>query len=161
MSFAPLVGLAYPTNGNVYPGIWVGVTNSKQEGGHKVAASLGADSVLELSFVAPPTLPSGTGKLVLLLKANATSGSVKINPGWVSLDPAAGDNRDTATFNAEGTQTVTWSAGDADDYKELKVTLDADTLVGGEVVCVELTFETASWSLATELFFLDPFIIWE
>jgi hypothetical protein len=131
----------------VFPNIHVGAgANSKHEEGLGVEASLGADSIWRLRFLMPPTLPSGTGKLRLLALANATSGAAKVNPKWASV--AVEEDPSSATLQAETVQTLTWGAGDNDQYKELKVTLDADTLVAGEVVVMDLTFETSSWTLA-------------
>lgn len=139
---------AFPvTAGRVFPNIHVGAgANSKHEEGLGVEASLGADSIWRLRFLMPPTLPSGTGKLRLLALANATSGAAKVNPKWASV--AVEEDPSSATLQAETVQTLTWGAGDNDQYKELKVTLDADTLVAGEVVVMDLTFETSSWTLA-------------
>ena len=140
---------AYPaTVVNTFPNIHVGAgSNSKYDEGLGVAASIGADSTWALRFKMPPTLPSGTGKLLLWALANATSGSAKVNPKWASV--AAEEDPSSATLNAEGTSTLTWSTGDNDQYKELKITLDADTLVAGEMVVMNLVFETTSWTLAT------------
>jgi len=151
---------AYPvTAGRVFPNFHVGAgANSKHEEGMGVEASVGADSVWRLRFQMPPTLPSGTGKLRLLALANATSGNAKVNPKWVSV--AAEENPSSATPVAETVQTVTWGAGDNDQYKELKVTLDADTLVAGEIVVMDLVFETASWTLAAVSTWIAS-IIWE
>ena len=123
-----------------------------------VQARVGADSTWKLRFMMPPSLPTGTGKLVLHAMAAATSGDAKVNPKWVSV--AAEEDLDGASVNAEGTSTVTWSAGDSDVIKETKVTLDADTLVAGEVVAMDLVFETTSWTLAS-ISTWQAFIIWE
>ena len=151
---------AYPvTAGNVFPNFHVGAgANSKHDEGMCVAASIAADSTWRLRFQMPPTLPSGTGKLRLLALANATSGAAKVNPKWVSV--AVEENPSSATPVAETVQTVTWAAGDNDQYKELKVTLDADTLVAGEIVVMDLVFETASWTLASVSTWVAS-IIWE
>lgn len=138
----------YPvTAGRVFPNFHVGAgANSKHDEGMGVEASVGADSTWRLRFQMPPTLPTGTGKLRLLALANATSGNAMVNPKWASV--AVEESPSGATPVAETVQTVTWGAGDNDQYKELKVTLDADTLVAGEVVVMDLVFETASWTLA-------------
>jgi len=139
----------YPvTAGNVFPNFHVGAgANSKQDEGLGVAASIAADSTWRLRFQMPPgSLPSGTFQLRCLALANATSGDAKVNPKWASV--AAGEDPSSATLQAEGTQTVTWAAGNADDYMELTVTLDADTAVAGEMIAMDLVFETASWTLA-------------
>jgi len=146
--------------GRLFQNFHVGAgANSKQDEGIGVAASLAADSVAELRFQMPPTsLPTGTGKLRLLALANATSGSAKVNVKWVSV--AVEEDPSAATPVAEGVATLTWGAGDNDQYKELKVTLDADTLVAGEYVVMRLTFETASWDLA-QVSTWQPSVIWE
>lgn len=146
------------TAGKVFPYPYVGATNARLEEMLGVMASLNGDAVYYLTFIMPPTLPTGTGKLRLLCRAAATSGAAKINPKWVSV--AAGENPDTMTLIAEGTSTLTWAAGDDDDYKELSVVLDADTLVASEMVVMALTFETSGWTLAAKLGVL-PVIIWE
>lgn len=150
---------AFPvdTAGRLFPNFYVGGgANSKQDGGMGVEASLDADAIWRLRFQCPPTLPTGTGKLMLRALANATSGAAKVNPKWASV--AASESPSAATLNAEGTTTVTWTAVDV--YMETKVTLDADTLVGGEVVVMDLTFETSSWTLA-QVSTWQVYILWE
>lgn len=152
---------AFPvTAGRVFPNVHVGAgANSKHDEGLGVEASLGADAIWRLRFQMPPTtLPTGTGKLRLLALANATSGAAKVNPKWVSV--AVEEDPSGATPVAETVQTVTWAAGDNDQYKELKVTLDADTLVASEVVVMDLVFETASWTLAAVSTW-QASVIWE
>jgi hypothetical protein len=150
---------AYPVSSRVFPNFHVGAgANSKHDEGLGVEASLGADAIWRLRFQLPPTLPTGTGKLRLLALANATSNAAKVNPKWASV--AVEESPSGAALNAEGTGTVTWGAGDNDQYKELKVDLDADTLVAGEEVVMDLTFETASWTLAQVSTWIAS-IIWE
>lgn len=158
-------GLVFPhsavpvTVGRVFPNIHIGAgANSKHDEGLGVEASVGADSTWRLRFQMPTTLPSGTIKLKLLALANATTGVAKVNPKWVSV--AAEEDPSSATLNAEGTSTVTWSTGDNDQYKELKVTLDADTVVAGETIVMDLVFETTSWTLAQVSTWIAS-IIWE
>lgn len=127
-----------------------------QEEGLGVEASVGADSTWRLHFEMQPTLPTGTGKLRLRARANATSNVAKVNPKWASL----GNEEDEPGLNAEGVQTITWAAGDAHQRKEVLVTLDADTLVAGEIVIMDLVFETAAWTLAAISNWI-PSIIWE
>ena len=147
------------TADRVFPNFHVGAgANSKHDEGLGVEASVGADSTWRLRFQMPPSLPTGTGKLRLLALANATSGVAKVNPKWVSV--AVEEDPSGATLNAEGTSTVTWSTGDDDQYKELKVTLDADTLVASEEVVMDLVFETTSWTLAQVSTWIAS-IIWE
>ena len=151
---------AYPATSNrVFPNFHVGKgANSKRDEGLGVEASVGADSTWELRFQMPPTLPTGTGKLLLRALADATTGVSKVNPKWRSV-AAEEDPTDTA-LSAEGTTTTTWAAGDDDQYKEEKITLDADTLVASEVVVMDLVFETTSWTLA-KVSTWQAFIIWE
>lgn len=147
------------TADRVFPNFHVGAgANSKHDEGLGVEASVGADSTWRLRFQMPPSLPTGTGKLRLLALANATSGVAKVNPKWVSV--AVEEDPSGATLNAEGTSTVTWSTGDDDQYKELKVTLDAETLVASEEVVMDLVFETTSWTLAQVSTWIAS-IIWE
>lgn len=163
---------AYPvTTDRVFPNVHVSAgATSKHTEGLGVEASLGADSIWRLRFQCPPTLPSGTGKLALWLLANATSGVARINPKWAS--GAAGEDLaglslqaetvtpDGVTGAAGSGDTVTWGAGDNDQLILVKWTLNGDTLVGGEVVCMDLTFETSSWTLA-QILTVIPFLIWE
>lgn len=136
------------TSGRVFPNIHVGAgSGSKHEEGLGVEASVGADAIWRLRFQMPPgSLPSGTGKLHLVALANATTGNAKVNTKWASV--AAEEDASSATLNAEGTTTVSFGAGDNDQYKITDITLDADTLVAGEIVVLDLVFETASWTLA-------------
>ena len=78
--------------------------------------------------------------------------------GWVSV--AATESPDGAAKNAEGVEAFTWSAGQDNDYKETLVTLNADTVVAGEIISMELTFETSGWTLAQVSTWI-PSIVWE
>ena len=150
---------AYPTTSDAFPNIHVGAgANSKHDEGLGIVASLGANTIWRLRFQLPPTLPTGTGKLRLLALANATANAAKVNPKWASV--AVEESPSGAALNAEGTGTITWGAGDNDQYKELKITLDADTLVAGEEVVLDLTFETVGWTLAVISTWISS-IIWE
>ncbi len=150
---------AFPVSSRVFPNFHVGAgANSKHDEGLGVEASLGADAIWRLRFQLSPTLPTGTGKLRLLALANASTGVAKFDPKWASV--AVEESPSDAALNAEGTGTITWGAGDNDQYKELKVTLDADTLVAGEEVVMDLIFETASWTLAVVSTWIAS-IIWE
>lgn len=123
-----------------------------------VEASVGADSTWKLRFRMPPTLPTGTGKVVLDMLVNATSGNAKVNPKWVSV-AVSGEDIDAATVVAEGVETIA-APGTAWQTVQTKVTLNADTLVAGEIVAMDLVFETASWTLAAVSTWL-VYIIWE
>lgn len=152
---------AFPVSEDVFPNFYIGAgANSKHDEGLGVvdATALAADGIWRLRFQMPPTLPTGTGKLRILALANATTGVVKPNVKWASVAPE--ESPSGATLNDEGVGTITWGAGDNDQYKELKVTLDADTLVGGETVVMDLTFEDASMTLAVDSTY-QVSIIWE
>lgn len=139
----------YPaTTDRVFANIHIGAgANSKHTEGLGVQASVGADSIWRLRFRMPPTtLPTGTCTLNLEALANATTGNAKINPKWAMV--AAEAAPDTATLNAEGTSTLTWGAGDNDQIKALTITLDATTPAADQWLVMDLTFETASWTLA-------------
>mgnify|MGYP003133399567 CR=1 FL=1 len=141
---------AFPvTSGLVFQRVHVGAgSNSKQDVGLGVAdaTTLNADGIWRLRFGLPPKLPSGTCTLRLWSLANATTGVLKINPKWASV--AQEEDPSSATLQAEGTQTVTWGAGDADVYKLTDVTLDADTAVAGEILVMDLVFEDTGTTVA-------------
>lgn len=144
------------TSGDVYP--HVHVSGSAYREGLGVAASLSSDRTWHLEFTLPPVLPAGTCKLVLRAVANATSGAAKVNPKWVSV--ADGEDPFAATRSAEGTTTLTWSSGEADKIKESKITLDADTPVGGETLVLDLVFEASGWTLA-DVSTWQAMVIWK
>ncbi len=144
------------TSGDVYP--HVHVSGSAYRAGLGVAASLASDRTWHLEFALPPVLPAGTCKLVLRAVADATTGAAKVNPKWVCV--ADGEDPFAAARNAEGTTTLTWSGGDADKIKEVKVALDADTPVGGETLVMDLVFETSGWTLAAVSTW-QALVIWE
>lgn len=164
MAGGPVFHLApgfFGANGHVYPLPYEGAGSTNDTTpmlGVTDATTLTADVGFHLIFPMPVSLPSGTAKLRLWSRANATTGALKVNPKWVSV--AATEDPSSATLNAEGTSTITWSTGDADDYKETKITLDADTIVAGENVHMDLTFEDTSTTLAVESGHLAA-IIWE
>ena len=148
----------YDTNGNIYPGIYTGSSNSRKSPGHVVVASLGANSVLTLEFEAPQVLPSGTPYLRVRALANGNGNGV-FNPAWASVAVGAGEGPDNVTPSAEGNTTITWSS-DQNDFKEAKVQLDADTIVADEIIHMEITFVSASWTLAV-ISVWEFSIIWE
>ncbi len=164
---------AFPvTAGNLFAGFHVGAgANSKHDEGLQVVASLPADSIWRLRFDMPPVLPSGTPKLRLVALSNATSGTARVNPKWVSV--AMGVSPSGATLVAEGVtpdstagqagsgDTITWGAGDNDQYVEAKWILNAATApAANETIVMDLTFETASWTLA-QVSTWKPMVGWE
>jgi hypothetical protein len=138
----------YDGSANVFPNVFVGDgANAHRTEGCGVVASLAANAEVDLEFWMPPgSLPSGTPKLRLIALADAVTGDAKVTPSWASV--AIEEDPSAATLNSEGTSTLTWGANDDDEYKELKITLDADTVVAGECIVMHLQFTTASWTLA-------------
>lgn len=152
---------AYPADatGRLFPNFYAGSGGNAapHDEGLGVKASLDADATWELRFPMPPTIPSGTLKLRLLALANATSGVAKvtIKDGHV----AAGASPSAATLTSETQVSITWAAGNNDEYMENKTALSA-TPAGNDVLVVSLTFNTASWTLAQVSTWLAS-VIWE
>lgn len=121
-------------------------------------ASLGADAIWRLFYRMPPTIPTGTAKLLLACQANATTGAAKLNAKWKSW--GANEVPAAASLTAEGTDTVTF-ATTAYRLTEVVRVLDADTFVGGELIMIDLTGETSSYTLAAVMGVLPPPIYWE
>lgn len=143
------------TTDRVFDNVHIGAgSNSKHTQGFGVEASVGADSTWRLRFQLPKTLPSGTLKLNGFALANATTGNAKWNPKWASV--ASEEAMDVATLNAEGTQTLSWGAGDNDQNKAISITLDADTPVAGETIVMDFVLETASYTLAQ----VSTWVLW-
>lgn len=151
----------YPTSASrTFMNVHVGKgANSKHEQGLGVAASLSANSIWRLRFLLPPVLPSETMKLRLLALANAQTGNAQVNPAWTAASPE--DDPSSLTLTAEGTSSLTWSTGDDDVYKELKITLDgAPAPSASDVIAMDLQFIASGWTLAAVSTWI-PSIIWE
>lgn len=152
---------SYAVSSNIWPGMHVGAgSGQKYSEGMQLdtATNVTADQTWALEWMLPATLPSGTCKLLLVSQANAAANVLKVNPKW----NVAGDGEDpsSATLNAEGTTTITWSAGDADDYKYTKITLDASTPTASKFLIMNLVFEDSGMTLAV-VSTHKAFIIWE
>jgi len=149
---------AYPgSTGNIFPNFYAGggVNAAPHDEGWGVVASLAADSILELRFPMPPTIPTGTLKLRALALANATSGVAN----WTTSDKnvAAGASPSAATLNAESQDSITWTT--ADVYNEVKRALTS-TPAGNDMLVVAMKFQTSGWTLAQVATFIFS-IIWE
>lgn len=158
MASDPISLLWYPvTAGKVFE-----YTYADQSGGEipglGVMASLNGDAIWRGAALLPNTLPSGTGKLGLWARANATTGNARVNPKWVCV--ADGADFGSASVVAETVQSISWSSGDANDMKLTKITLDASTLTAGTWIRMDLTFENTSWTLAAKSWWW-PVIFWE
>ena len=87
----------------------------------------------------------------------SSSGALKPNWKWASC--ANEEDCSSLTLNAEGVGTITWGAGDNDQIKRYTVTMDADTIVAGEIVVGQLVFE-ASGSTLTVVATCNASIVW-
>jgi hypothetical protein len=151
----------FPLTSDTFANFHVGAgANSKHDEGLGVAASIASDATWRLRFQAPPQLPTGTAKLLLrALAATVTaSRTAKVNPKWASV--AASEDPSSATLNAEGSTTVTFATSDGDKYIETKIPLDADTIVSGEEIVMDLVFESTGWSLDKVSTWIAS-VIWE
>ncbi len=118
------------------------------------------DAIWRLRFLVPPSLPTGTPKLHCIAVANATSGVSRTLVKWTS---GAAETALAAVTAEDASDELTWAAGDDDQFKEFKRTLDATTVpAAGDVVHVDLTFEGghANWTLAQISVWLAT-LIWE
>jgi len=153
---AALLSAAPDGSGLVFPDVVVGATNGRRIEGLGVTdgTTLDADATWHLVFEPPGELPTGTAKLVIWSRSLGT-GDVIVNPTWASV--ADGENPDTITLTAEGAATITLSAT-AWEYNE--ITLDADTIVAGELIVMDLIFEDTS-NTATAVSIHLVSVIWE
>src|ERR1043165_2721198 len=142
--------------GRVFPMLYTGAGATwKQSQGLGVMASVNVDSTWRMGFLMPTVLPSGTLALRLWARANAVSGTAKVNVKWAMC--ASGVNPSTLTLNSEGTRDLTWAAGDADKFKLLTIVLDVVPAQAGQMLLLDLIFETNSWTLAAQSSWL-PFL---
>ena len=118
---------------------------------------------LHLRFPIPDDLPSGTAKVRCMALSDVETGNVQFGVEWAGLDAEQdASSNDIATNGSEGNQTVTWSSGDDDVYKELVVTLDAnstDPIAAGDRLVMRIVFATASTSAVESVWSYELF--WE
>jgi len=163
MAGGPIVPMsAFPvTSGVAYVLIYqgAGTTEDRSEMyGLAAAADVAADGIAwHLVFRVPETLPTGTGKLRITTRANATSGVIGLNIQWVSV--AGTESPDDATMNDETSTDITTPAT-ADQYLQTLVTLDADTLVAKELVHMNIEVDDSAHTIAAETGMWFE-IIWE
>lgn len=143
-------------SGQVFPDVLVGATNGRRIEGLGVtdASTLSADRTWFLTFQPPSPLPTGTPKLRIWSRSLGT-GNVIVNPKWASV--ADGENPDTIALNAEGNNTITLSST---VFEKIDIALDADTIVAGEVIVMDLVFVDIG-TTATQRSVHIPSIIWE
>jgi hypothetical protein len=142
----PLSLTTTDTAGNLFPYTLIGTGGNASPASPAwgVAASLGADVVLQGRFLMPHVLPpSGTLNLVSLCQAAAGSGTAKYTIS--DADVAAGSDPSAASLSAE-TQTslaITVTGGYA-----LTATPLTETPVADHVSVIAVTFNHTSWTLA-------------
>lgn len=112
-----------------------------------IQASLNIDAIWRMAFLMPTAaLPTGTPWLRLWGLANATTGTAQVNPKWgmcaSGADPAA------VVLSVEGPQPIAWLSTDANKLKLTSVRLDATTILAGQMLLMDLVFQTSGWSLA-------------
>lgn len=115
----------------------------------KAAADISADDDLfALQWRLPNPLPSGlTGKLLVITRANATSGVIALQNDWKCVSDA--QNPDAIAFNAEGgTELDITTATTAHERKATKQTLDADTLVADETLFMQIAVDDSAHTIA-------------
>lgn len=125
-----------------------GANYPTEEGFCGVMASLDADAIVAVRFMRlPDSMPSGSPYITLASLADAVSGAAKVKLEWAAV--AMGAKPSAGPLNDEGVSTLTWSAGDDHDYKELEWQLDAAAVpAAGDIVAARFTFTAASWTLA-------------
>jgi hypothetical protein len=157
-SSVSLVGTAGRAYGDVYAAA-ASTGVQYQTGGFGIAASIASNTDVWLMWEMPwGALPSGTCTLKLWARAAATANSAKVNPAIVMS--GSGDDPGAQALTAEGTQTLTWAAGDSDELKLLSLAMDAVTIAHSKFLTMRLRFETASWTLAAKSLWM-PRIVFE
>ena len=162
--FLPSSAFPVGTSGEIFPNVHVGdgANASSQEGlGVANATDLTADRIWHLTFQMPTTLPTGTATFRVFVLADIQAGDFSIDPAWASVamdqDPSA------ATLTAEGpdpdsrtggngsntdNSTFGWDTADDDVYIEARWTLNADTVVAGEVIVMDLRIDDGDTDVA-------------
>ncbi len=163
--FLPSSVFPVGTSGEVFPNVHSGAGANaavEEEGlGVANATDLTADRGWSLRFQMPTTLPTGTATFRLLALAAIQAGDLSVDPAWVSV--AADEDPSAATLTAEGpdpdsrvggdgsnvdNSTFGWAALDDDKYIEARWTLNADTVLAGEVIVMHLKIVDADTDVA-------------
>jgi hypothetical protein len=164
MAFGPLPPSSVSltgTSGRAFGDVFAAAasTGVQYQTGIGIAASIGTNTDVWLMWEMPwGALPTGTARLKLWARAAATANSAKVNPAWAMA--GSGDDPGALALSAEGTQTLTWAAGDSDELKLLSLDLDATTVEHSKFLIMRLRFETASWTLAVKSLWV-PRIVFE
>ncbi len=143
--------------GELFPSVHIGAgANSVHDEGLGVAnaTDLTGDGVWELRFQMPTTLPTGTATFKLIAIAALEAGDLSVDPQWASV--ASDEEPGAAVLNAEGpdpdsrtggngsdvdNSTFGWGVGDDDKYIEARWALDADTVVAGEEIVMNIRID--------------------
>jgi hypothetical protein len=121
------------------------------------ATEVAGDAIMwHLAFDMPQDLPTGTATLQIITRANATTGVIGLNIQWVSV--AKTESPDDATMNDEGSVDITTSAT-ADQYLATTLTLNADTVVAGEIIHMNIEVDDSAHTIAADTGLLFR-IIW-
>ncbi len=154
------------SSGEIFPNIHVGkganAAPSEEGLGVASAADLTGDRVISLRFRMPITsLPTGTATFVLGALADIQAGDLSVDISWASV--AKDEDPSAATLNVEGpdpdsriggdgsdgdNSTFGWATGDDDKYLEARWTLNADTVVAGEILVVALRIDDLDTDVA-------------
>ena len=140
-------------SGNLSPQFYISaagttVAQSPIEG-VAVVASLTANATAIYQFNLPEVLPTGTLKCRILAWANATSGNAIYTLSDGGTAPAANIANTTLTTDAT-TTTLGWAAAQNDIIREVKVTLTGTGQAANNIFTVNMTWNTASWTLAQQ-----------
>ncbi len=143
---------AFPmTEGDAFALIYTGAGSTEDLAemlGVADATEVAGDGVLwHLIFQMPEVLPAGTATLQVRMRANATTGDVGLNIQWVSV--AEDESPDDASMNDEGSLDTTVS-GTADRYFTATLTLDADTVVAGEIIHMNVEVDDSAHTVAAD-----------
>lgn len=141
-AFPVTAGVAFPM---IYSG--AGTTEDRTEMyALAAAADVAGDGIVwHLVWQMPEVLPSGTATLQIRHRVNATTGVVGLNIQWVSV--AETESPDDATMNDEGSVDTTVSAT-ADQYFNATLTLNADTVVAGEIIHMNVEVDDSAHTVA-------------
>ena len=163
--FLPSSAFPVGTSGEIFPNVHSGDGAGaavEEEGlGVANATDLTADRVWSLRFQMPTTLPTGTATFRLFVLADIQAGDLSVDPTWASV--AMDEDPSAATLTAEGpdpdsrtggdgsnadNSTFGWATADDDVYIEARGTLNADTVVGGEVIVMNLRIDDGDTDVA-------------
>jgi hypothetical protein len=133
-------------SGNLFPNFYAGGGGnaSSHDEGIGVVASLGSDATAELRFPMPPSIPTGTLKLMVRGMGGASSQVAKFQVSDASC--GSGVSPSALTLTSETASSVTMTS--VDQYNDTKVSLSTSP-AGNDDLVVALKFQTSGWTVAT------------